>query len=72
MMFDCLPILYVQIENEYGGVEKLLGAPGQAYLNWTASLAVGLDTGVPWVMCKQPDAPDPVVSYKPLHCSSLA
>lgn len=26
-------------------------------------MAVGLDTGVPWVMCKQEDAPDPVVSY---------
>ena len=25
-------------------------------------MAVGLDTGVPWVMCKQEDAPDPVVS----------
>ena len=26
-------------------------------------MAVGLDTGVPWVMCKEEDAPDPVVSY---------
>lgn len=24
-------------------------------------MAVGLDTGVPWVMCKEDDAPDPVV-----------
>jgi len=24
-------------------------------------MAVGLDTGVPWIMCKQTDAPDPVV-----------
>lgn len=24
-------------------------------------MAVGLETGVPWVMCKQDDAPDPVV-----------
>lgn len=29
-------------------------------------MAVGLNTGVPWVMCKQPDAPDPVVSSIPL------
>jgi len=29
-------------------------------------MAVGLDTGVPWIMCKQTDAPDPVVgSTKP-------
>lgn len=26
-------------------------------------MAVGLDTGVPWVMCKEDDAPDPLVSY---------
>jgi len=25
-------------------------------------MAVGLGTGVPWVMCKEDDAPDPVVS----------
>ncbi|KAI5436973.1 Beta-galactosidase 4, variant 4, partial [Lathyrus oleraceus] len=24
-------------------------------------MAVGLDTGVPWDMCKQEDAPDPVI-----------
>lgn len=26
-------------------------------------MAVGLETGVPWIMCKQQDAPDPVVSF---------
>jgi len=25
-------------------------------------MAVGLGTGVPWIMCKQDDAPDPIVS----------
>ena len=25
-------------------------------------MAVGLNTGVPWIMCQQSDAPDPVVS----------
>ncbi|KAF7141367.1 hypothetical protein RHSIM_Rhsim06G0028100 [Rhododendron simsii] len=67
------PIILSQIENEYGGVEKLLGAPGQAYLNWTASLAVGLDTGVPWVMCKQPDAPDPVINtFNGFYCDTFS
>lgn len=50
-----------QIENEYGPVEWEIGAPGKAYTKWAAQMAVGLDTGVPWVMCKQQDAPDPVV-----------
>ena len=31
-------------------------------MNWAAQMAVGMDTGVPWVMCKQDDALDPVVS----------
>lgn len=26
-------------------------------------MAVELDTGVPWIMCKQDDAPDPVVCF---------
>lgn len=52
-----------QIENEYGPVEYELGAPGEAYTKWAAQMAVGLDTGVPWVMCKQDDAPDPIVCH---------
>lgn len=30
-------------------------------MTWAAEMAVGLKTGVPWVMCKEDDAPDPVV-----------
>ncbi|KAF8406894.1 hypothetical protein HHK36_006015 [Tetracentron sinense] len=56
------PIILSQIENEYGPVEYYSGAPGQAYTEWTAEMAVGLDTGVPWVMCKQDDAPDPIIN----------
>lgn len=52
----------MQIENEYGMESKAYGAAGRAYINWAAKMAVGLDTGVPWVMCKENDAPDPVVS----------
>ncbi|KAG5105605.1 hypothetical protein AAZX31_15G161400 [Glycine max] len=55
------PIIMSQIENEYGPVEWEIGAPGKAYTKWAAQMAVGLDTGVPWVMCKQEDAPDPVI-----------
>nr|GMD20603.1 50S ribosomal protein L30-like isoform X5 [Ipomoea batatas] len=28
-------------------------------------MAVGLKTGVPWIMCKQEDAPDPMVAFHP-------
>ncbi|XP_010049746.2 beta-galactosidase [Eucalyptus grandis] len=56
------PIILSQIENEFGPVEWNIGAPGKAYTKWAASMAVGLGTGVPWVMCKQDDAPDPVIN----------
>lgn len=52
----------LQIENEYGPVEWEIGAEGKAYTKWAGQMAVGLKTGVPWIMCKQEDAPDPIVS----------
>nr|GMD33898.1 beta-galactosidase-like [Ipomoea batatas] len=51
----------VKIENEYGPVEWEIGAPGKAYTKWFTQMAVGLKTGVPWIMCKQEDAPDPMM-----------
>lgn len=56
------PIILSQIENEYGLEESKLGAAGKAYLQWAAGMAVGLDTGVPWAMCKENDAPDPIIN----------
>lgn len=52
----------LQIENEYEPERREFGSAGSAYLNWAAKLAVGMETGVPWVMCKEFYAPDPVVS----------
>lgn len=31
-------------------------------MTWAANMAIKTGTGVPWVMCKEEDAPDPVVS----------
>ncbi|PKI61868.1 hypothetical protein CRG98_017766 [Punica granatum] len=56
------PIILSQIENEYGPVEWKIGAPGKAYAEWAASMAVGLGTGVPWIMCKQEHVPDPIIN----------
>ena len=61
----------MQIENEYGPESKALRAAGHAYINWAAKMAVGLGTGVPWVMCKEDDAPDPVVSCLTLSLSLI-
>ncbi|KDO65274.1 hypothetical protein CISIN_1g002867mg [Citrus sinensis] len=56
------PIILSQIENEYGPMEYEIGAPGRSYTRWAAKMAVGLGTGVPWIMCKQDDAPDPLIN----------
>ncbi|KAG4945117.1 hypothetical protein JHK87_041124 [Glycine soja] len=51
-----------KIENEYGPMEYEIGAAGKAYTKWAAEMALGLGTGVPWVMCKQDDTPDPLIN----------
>jgi hypothetical protein len=56
------PIILAQVENEYKPEEMEYGLAGAQYMNWAAQMAVGMDTGVPWVMCKQDDAPDPVIN----------
>lgn len=56
------PIILSQIENEYKTVEAAYHENGPPYVRWAAQMAVGLQTGVPWVMCKQNDAPDPVIN----------
>ncbi|KAL4559406.1 hypothetical protein LXL04_031544 [Taraxacum kok-saghyz] len=56
------PIILSQIENEYGAQRKSYGAAGKAYINWAAKMAAELNTGVPWSMCKEVDAPDPVIN----------
>lgn len=66
------PIILSQIENEYGPLGKALGLPGQNYVKWAADMAVGLGTGVPWVMCKEEDAPDPVINTcNGFYCDSF-
>ncbi|CAF2165272.1 unnamed protein product [Brassica napus] len=56
------PIILSQIENEYGNIDSAYGAAGKSYMKWSASMALSLDTGVPWNMCQQGDAPDPIIN----------
>ncbi|KAL8144307.1 hypothetical protein V2J09_017339 [Rumex salicifolius] len=56
------PIILSQIENEFGKQSKIQGQKGYNYVSWAANMAVGLHTGVPWVMCKENDAPDPIIN----------
>ncbi|XP_047162343.1 beta-galactosidase 13-like [Vigna umbellata] len=56
------PIILAQIENEYNHIQLAYEEKGVSYVQWAANMAVALDVGVPWVMCKQRDAPDPVIN----------
>ncbi|KAE8660421.1 hypothetical protein F3Y22_tig00116951pilonHSYRG00093 [Hibiscus syriacus] len=58
-------IKFYQIENEYGNVEGSYGQKGKEYVKWAANMALGLGAGVPWVMCKQNDAPGDIVRLIP-------
>ncbi|XP_019180392.1 PREDICTED: beta-galactosidase 9-like [Ipomoea nil] len=55
------PIILLQIENEYGNIESEYGSGGKAYMEWAAQMAYGLGAGVPWIMCKQTDAPEYII-----------
>ncbi|KAL3580796.1 hypothetical protein D5086_018631 [Populus alba] len=56
------PIILSQIENEYNTVQLAYKNLGVSYIQWAGNMALGLNTGVPWVMCKQKDAPGPVIN----------
>ncbi|EYU36194.1 hypothetical protein MIMGU_mgv1a001958mg [Erythranthe guttata] len=56
------PIILSQIENEYGNVDSAYGESAKTYITWAASMATSLDTGVPWVMCQQSNAPNPIIN----------
>ncbi|GMY06730.1 beta-galactosidase 16-like [Fagus crenata] len=60
---------YGKIENEYTLVEPAFHEKGPSYVRWAARMAVGLQTGVPWIMCKQDDALDPVINtFNGMQC----
>ncbi|KAL0558579.1 hypothetical protein IC582_003156 [Cucumis melo] len=56
------PIILAQIENEYGNVMTSYGDAGKAYVSWCANMADSLNVGVPWIMCQQEDAPEPMIN----------
>ncbi|KAM3352984.1 hypothetical protein ACQJBY_024264 [Aegilops geniculata] len=56
------PIIISQIENEYKLVQAAFHSRGPPYVRWAAAMAVNLQTGIPWMMCKQDDAPDPIIN----------
>lgn len=55
------PIIMSQIENEYDHVRDAFNEAAERYITWAGRMAVGLNTNVPWLMCKSKDAPPEVV-----------
>ncbi|OVA11464.1 Glycoside hydrolase [Macleaya cordata] len=56
------PIILAQIENEYGNVDVHYGAAAKPYIDWAANMATSQNIGVPWVMCQQKNAPQPMIN----------
>ncbi|XP_057431346.1 beta-galactosidase 15-like [Lotus japonicus] len=56
------PIIFAQIENEYGDVIEKYGEAGNSYIKWCAQMAVSQNIGVPWIMCKHVNAPSPMIN----------
>lgn len=61
-----------QIENEYGNIQGHYGQAGKRYMQWAAQMALTLDTGIPWVMCRQTDAPEQILnSCNAFYCDGF-
>ncbi|KAK8522219.1 hypothetical protein V6N13_115195 [Hibiscus sabdariffa] len=56
------PIILAQIENEYNTIQRAYREKGDSYIQWAAQMALGMDVQIPWIMCKQTDAPDPIIN----------
>ncbi|XP_059431698.1 beta-galactosidase [Corylus avellana] len=56
------PIIFAQIENEYGNIMEPYGAAGKSYIQWCATMAESLNISVPWIMCQQSDAPQTMIN----------
>ncbi|CAA7016575.1 unnamed protein product [Microthlaspi erraticum] len=51
-----------KIENEYSAVQRAYKQDGLNYIKWASKLVDSMNLGIPWVMCKQNDAPDPMIN----------
>ncbi|KAF8403186.1 hypothetical protein HHK36_011283 [Tetracentron sinense] len=52
------PIIIAQYENVIGSYRDA----GETYIDWCANMAESLDIGVPWIMCQEDDAPQPMIN----------
>ncbi|RHN54352.1 putative beta-galactosidase [Medicago truncatula] len=57
-----LELVHSLKHNEIMAVQQAYKEHGMRYVQWEGNMAVGLDTGVPWIMCKQVNALGPVMN----------
>ncbi|KAF3324950.1 beta-galactosidase 11-like isoform X1 [Carex littledalei] len=50
-----------KVENEYSNIAATFDGNGTEYVQWAANMAHSTNIGVPWIMCKQKDAPGTVI-----------
>ncbi|RVW55025.1 Beta-galactosidase 10 [Vitis vinifera] len=67
----CLSGITKRVENEYGDTERIYGDGGKPYAMWAANMALSQNIGVPWIMCQQYDAPDPVSIFSGINANVL-
>ncbi|KAL4188862.1 hypothetical protein AMTRI_Chr08g204130 [Amborella trichopoda] len=66
------PIILTQIETEYGNIQGPYGDAGHRYIQWCAKMGESLNVGVPWIMCQQNDAPQPMINTcNGFYCDSF-
>ncbi|GAB2225222.1 hypothetical protein Droror1_Dr00006013 [Drosera rotundifolia] len=64
------PIILSQIENEYDHIKAAFKKAGDSYIRWAGDFGLSLGTGVPWIMCKQKNAPGQVINAcNGRHCA---
>lgn len=62
------PVIILQIENEYGLVEKQYGEVGHRYIEWAADFANSINTTLPWIMCVQDNVPQILNTCNGFYC----
>ncbi|KAJ4776974.1 Beta-galactosidase [Rhynchospora pubera] len=52
---------FIQAEWNHGNIAAAFEGNGTEYVQWAANMAHSTNIGVPWIMCKQKDAPGTVI-----------
>lgn len=60
----------MKIENDYSHIQRAFKDKAITYMRWAADLVLGFKAEIPWVMCKQNEAPGEIVSL--VYCFTIS